>query len=133
MFLFQLLEHIKVPRRDHQWLLADRIGAGAQGDANVRIVKVVGRTNTDVVNPPTSVTAALFQIAPEPRDLGLEVGVRKIAVEPPYAVVWIDGRDQGVARVANRLHMPRRNIARRADQSKIHDCTTSCGRKLRSK
>lgn len=50
-FLFEPLQGVEIPRTDDERLLADRVGAGAQGHAHVGVVKVIRGADADVVNP----------------------------------------------------------------------------------
>ena len=66
-FPLQLLQRIEVPRIDHQRLLADRIGADAQRQPDVRVVQVVRRADAQVVHARSRGAAAqLFEMPIEP-------------------------------------------------------------------
>ena len=58
-------------------------------------------------------------MAVEPLELGEEGAVGEIAVDDPDGVAGIERRDQPVAGRRDRLHVPRRDIAGRADQREI--------------
>ena len=111
---------VDVPGVQHQGLLADRIGAGPQREAAVGIVQVVGRADADVVERP-ALPAQQVQVPVEALELGEEGGVGKIGIDDPHRIAGVERGPQRSAGVADRLHVPPRDIAGRPDQAEV--CT----------
>ena len=75
-------------------------------EPNVRIVQVVGRTNARRGRAFVRAPPQFFEMAIESLDLGEKADVQRVAVEDADCVVWVDGRDQPVARRLYRLQVP---------------------------
>src|ERR1043165_3860433 len=105
-FLLELDERVEVPRIDHDRLLADRIGAGAQGHPDVRVVQIVGRADAQVVDALFFGAAAqLLEMPVESLDLREKARVESEAIEDADGIVWIGGRDEPVPGRANGFEM----------------------------
>src|SRR5579871_3213529 len=95
---------IDIPGIEHQRLLADRISPRPQGETAMRVMKMVGRADRDIVYllaaPPE-----LVDMPVETLELSKEVRVRKVTIENTDRVVWIVGNSQIAAYRMNSLHM----------------------------
>ncbi len=116
-FLLEGGEAIEVPGVQHQRLLADDVGAGAQSEAAVRVVQIVGRADRDVLDG-LALPAQFVDVAVEALELDEEVRVGEMAVHDADAVVGVHGHDQIAADGFDRFHVARRDIPAGADQCK---------------
>ncbi len=80
-------------------------------------MQVVGRADGDVVDL-RSVTGApqLVDVPVEALELREEVRVGEVAVEDADRVARVEGDDEAVAGVPDRLHVPRRDVTGSTDQ-----------------
>ena len=67
---------VDIPGVQHQRLLADRVGTGAEREAAMGIVQVVGRADADVVER-TALPAQQVNVAVEALELGEERSIGK--------------------------------------------------------
>src|SRR5688572_7699584 len=124
---FELLQRIEIPRVDHNRLLANRVRARAQRQADVRVVQVVRRADADVVHallfrgPPQ-----LLAMAIETLDLGEEPYAERITIEQPDGVGRIRRGDPTMPGVANGIQVPRRHESGAARYRKVHDTAVLC-------
>ena len=117
---FELLERVEIPRVDHQGLLANRVGAGAQGHPHVGIMEVIRRADADVVDPVLGRSAPeLLQMPIEALDLIEEAHFERKPIEHANRIVRVRGSDQAIAGVMDRLQMARRNIAAYSRDGKV--------------
>src|SRR2546425_6546521 len=115
--LLELLESVQIPGIDNERLLANRVSADAQSQPDVRIVQVVRRTDADEVYAARVGAAPQFlQMPIETLDLGEEAHVERVPIEHPDVVVRVDGGDQTVAGVLDRLEMARGHEAGHSGQ-----------------
>src|SRR5258708_7121857 len=105
-FGFELLQRVEIPGIDDEGLLAERMSADAQRRADVRVVKVVRRTDADVVDairrgaPPQ-----LLEMAIEAFEFVEESDVERVAIENADGVVRIDGGDEPIAGRVDRFEL----------------------------
>ena len=117
---FELLQRLEIPRVDDERLLADRVGADAKREADVRIVQIVGRADAHIVHAVGLVAATqLLEVAIESLDFCEEADVERVSIQHAHGVVRIDGRNQPVSRVVDRLEVSRRDEAGDASDRKI--------------
>src|SRR4029453_3735429 len=117
---FDFLQRIQVPRVDDDWLFANRMRAGAQRQADVRVVQIVRRTNADVMHPLGFRPAGkLFEMAIETFDLGKKAHAERVAIEQADSIMRIHGGDQPLAGVADRIQVARRNESSYAGNGKV--------------
>ena len=114
----QLLERVNVPRVQHNRLFANRVRLIPQGEPNVRVVQIVGGTNTNVIDL-VATASTLFDMAIKALELSEEVGVGEVTIDHPNAVIRVEGGDEVVACVFDGLHVARRDVASGADESEI--------------
>ena len=118
--MLELLERVEVPRVDDDRLLADRVGADAKREPDVRVVEVVRRADAHVVHALGFRAAPqLLEVPIEALDLGEEPDVERIAIEHADRIVRIGGGHEPVAGVLDRLQMPRRDEAGDAGDREI--------------
>lgn len=114
------LQAVDVPGVQHQGFFADGVGARTQGEAHVRIVQIVGRTDGYVVDVFRVARPAHFvDMAVEPLELGEEFRIGEMAVDDADRIVAVQRRHQPVAGVFDGFHMTRGNVAGRADQCEV--------------
>ena len=100
------LERIEVPGVDDERLLADRVGAHPQREADMGVVQVVRRADTHVVDPVRFRPAPqLFEVTVEAFDLGEEADVEREAIQDADRVVRVSRSDQPVAGILNCLEV----------------------------
>ena len=136
-FLLELLKRIEVPRIDHQRLLANDVGADAEGEAHVGIVQVIGRAHAHVVHARFVRTAAqLLEMPIETLELGEEPAIERKAIEDAHRVVGIGRRHEAVAGVLNGFEVPGCDVARNARDREIsrlgHVCTEAACFRIRA-
>ena len=123
---FELLQRVQVPRVDDQRLLADRVGARAQRQADVRVVQIVGRTDADEVDPLRfGASFELLEMPVEPLDFGEEAHVEGVLVQDADRVMRIRRRDEAIAGVLDGLEMSGGDEAAHAGHGEIFHCCTS--------
>lgn len=119
-FPLDLPEGVDVPGVEDDRLLADGVGADAEGEPDVGVVEIVGRGDADVIDGlVVPAPAELLDVPVEALELGEEVGFREAAVEDSHGVRGIQGRDQAVPRILDSPHVPGGDIASGADQSEV--------------
>ena len=99
---------------------ADRIGADAEGESHMSIVKIIGGADAGVVNalvPPLS--AQLFRMPVEPLKLGEEGHFVKEAVEDSHRIGLVQRGDDPVPGIPDRFHVARCDISGGTYKSKI--------------
>ena len=87
----------------------------------MRVVQIVGRANRNVIDL-LAAPAQLVDMAIEPFELDEETRVRKIAVDNADGIVRIEGDLQIAADRLDGLHVPRRDVSGRANESKRCHC-----------
>src|SRR5947207_6408639 len=85
---FNLRKTIDVPGIENQRLLADRIGAGPQCEAAMRVMEMIRRTDGHIVDL-LAAAAKLIDVPVEPLKLGKEMRVRKVNVENSNRIIWV--------------------------------------------
>jgi hypothetical protein len=110
-FLFQLLKGIDIPGIEHHRFFADGIGADPQGKAGMGIMQIVGRTDTDVVNPllPSGPTE-LFDMAVKPLKFRKKADIFEEAIKNADRIIGVNGGDETVSGFFDCFKMPRGNI-----------------------
>ena len=125
-FLLELLQAVEVPRVDDQRLLAEHVRADPQRNAHVGVVQVVGRADAQEVNALLfGPTLQLLEVPVEALELGEEADIERIAVEDADRIVRIDGGDQPVPGVVDRLE-----VARRDEPGDAGHCKVFCAHNL---
>ena len=95
--LLDLEQAVDVPGIEDERLLADRVGAGAQREADMGVVQIIGRADRDIVDRSRLPPAQLVDMAVEALELGEEGAVGEIAVDDADGVAGIERGDQPVA------------------------------------
>ena len=108
--LLYVRKPVDVPRIEHQRLFADGLGAGSQREANMRIMQIIRRTDTDIVHVLT-LSAAEVDVAVKSFEFGKEARLGKIAVDNTDRVGRINCSAQIATAVPDRAQMTRRNEA----------------------
>ncbi len=105
-FRLQFGQWIEIPGIDDQRFLADRVGFLPKRHTNVRVVEVVGRADTHVMNTLVfALEAALLQKSLKTFRLGEKARIRKVAVQEANRVVWVYGGKEGITGVTDRFEM----------------------------
>lgn len=113
-------ERIEIPRVDDEWFLADDVGADSQGKADVRVVKIVGRADAQVVDAIRFRSA--LQLADEPvKSFRLEKKARaeREPIKHADRVTRIQRCDEPVSRVVEGLKMARRYVTGNTRNRKV--------------
>ena len=116
--LLHLCQAVGVPGVQHQRLFADRVGAGAEREAAMGIVQVVGRAHADIVERPI-LPALQVHVPVEALELGEEGGVGKEGIDDPHGIAGVERRLQRAAGIADRLHVAPCDVAGRPDQDEV--------------
>ncbi len=120
--LLQFEQGLAIPRVDHQRFFANCVSAYPQSKADVGIVQVVRRTDTNIVHLRFSAFALPSHNVPiEALKLSKIGNVEEELVKNTDRIMWIHGRYQSMACILDRRQMPRRNVASRSCHRKIHD------------
>lgn len=124
---FQFLQRSEVPGVDDEGFLADHIGTGAQTQAAVGIVEIVGGADAHIVDSILFGTAPkLFEMAIEALDLGEKAGVEGKAIQATNRIAGIDSGNQAIAGIADGDEMAGGDVAGGTDEGKIfHDKRSS--------
>src|SRR5690606_19207392 len=105
---------------DDERLLADGVRAVPERRADVRVVQIVRRADTDVVHAAVFGPAVqLREMADEALVLREEARLERVASEPTHRVVRIEGRHETVVRVVDGLEMPGRDEPGRSGEREV--------------
>ena len=119
-FPLELLQGVQVPRVDHERFLADRIGADAKRQPDVRVMEIIRRADADVVHAiGVGAAAQLLEMPIEALDLGEKPDVEGVGVENADGVVRIDRGHQAMTGVLDGLQVARRDVAGGAGQREV--------------
>jgi hypothetical protein len=119
-FVLQLLERIQIPGIDDHRLFADGVCPDAQCHADMCIVQIVRRADTQIVNTLLlGASAQLLKMAVESLDFCEKPDIKRISIQDTHRVMRIGRGNQPIPCGADRLEVSRRHEARDARDGKI--------------
>ena len=116
--LLYLLQRIDVPGVQHHRFFAYCISLVPEGEPDVRVVQVIGRTDAHIIELHAA-SLKLIDMPVEPFKLNEEVALRKVVVEFSHAVELVEAGQQPVACLLYGFKVPVGNIAGHPNESEI--------------
>src|SRR5258706_5753848 len=117
-FFFNFCQCIHISGIQDERFFTNWIGLLAQGKTDVRIVKVVRRTNTNIIDFST-IPSEFVDMPVKAFELSKKVGLWKMGINDPHTVKFVECGYQGIARLLDRLHVTGGNVSGRSDKSKV--------------
>jgi hypothetical protein len=118
--LFKLSKRIEVRSVENEGFFTDGVRANPERKANMGIVEIIGRGDTDIVDLAVTVHPAEFlDMAVKSFKLSKKICIREIVINNPDRVIFINGCDKEISGFFDRLHMARRYKSTRSNKSKV--------------
>lgn len=119
-FDFEFGEGVEVPGIEDDGLFADGVRTAAEGEADMRVVQMIGRTDAQIIDTVLFGSAAqLIQMAVETLELPEIAHLREVAVQYAHRVMRIGHGHKRVASFLYRLEMAGRYVAGDAGECEV--------------